>query len=206
MSEQRERAREQLPQVLLGVLGILQALALELLWEQGVGGLDRWRAIDALGAGILQVACVFLGVVVVWLMYASLVMRFSWVPRFQDLIVPFVLGVLEFGLIGLMGPEHVAAFFGLLAVVFVTSAGTNFGIYRAIMTDRSRQEMRMGRAGYGPAAVTTLLLLPSAALAAYFGPGSWVTLGCLLLANGGLIAQIRVFGGFWRETVDRLAG
>ena len=77
-----ERARSQFPSVLLGVLGIIQALAMELLWEQGVGGVANWRAIDAEPSGWLQVSAIFMGIVLIWIQYAILVLRFSWVPRF----------------------------------------------------------------------------------------------------------------------------
>jgi len=70
------RVRELFPEVLLAVLGIIQALALELVWEEGVGGLDRWRAVGAGLAGVLQISAILLGVMVVWLMYATMVMRF----------------------------------------------------------------------------------------------------------------------------------
>ena len=104
MNPHRERAREQFPSVLLGVLGIIQALALELLWGKGVGGIGRWQALDAELAGWLQVGSVFLGIVVVWVMYATLVLRHSWVPRFVDLFFPFVLGIFEFLLVEMMAP------------------------------------------------------------------------------------------------------
>lgn len=206
MSDPQTRAREHLPQVLLGVLGILQALALELLWEQGVGGLARWDAIDARAAGVLQIACMFLGIVVVWLMYASLVLRFSWVPRFQDLVVPFVIGVLEFGLIGAMGPERVPWFLGLLAVVFLVSAGTNYGIYRVILEGSRAAEDAFSSAGAGylPSALTVLWLIIATPLSLWAGPASLWTL--LFLGGGllGLAAQIHTFWRFWSTTFDRV--
>lgn len=190
--------------MVLGVLGILQALALELLWEQGVGGLDHWQAIGALATGVLQVTGMFLGVVVIWLMYASLVMRYRWVPHFQDLVFPFVLGVLEFGLIGLMGPDRVGAFLLLLAFVFLVSSATNYGIYQRVLRQHpERGSMSAGRVGYGPAATNVLLLPPAAGLAAFFGPASWVTTLCLLGANVGLVAQIGVFARFWQESMAK---
>lgn len=202
MHEERERAREQLPQVLLGVLSILQALALELLWEQGVGGLGSWREAGALASGILQVSCIFLGIMVVWLMYASLVLRFSWVPRFVDLLLPFVLGVLEFSLIGMMTPEQTPAFFALLAVLFVVAAGTNYGIYSVILADDRHEIEATGFQGYGPTAVSTVALLASAALSSHFGAASRVTLLCLIAANAGLLAQVGSFRSFWRARFD----
>ncbi|NNL65787.1 MAG: hypothetical protein HKP30_06060 [Myxococcales bacterium] len=202
MHEERERAREQLPQVLLGVLSILQALALELLWEQGVGGLGGWREAGALANGVLQVVCTFLGIMVVWLMYASLVLRFSWVPRFVDLLLPFVLGVLEFGLIGLMTPERVPAYFALLALVFVVAAATNYGIYGAITSDERHQIESTGLAGYGPTVFSTVALLVSAGLSAWAGAASWLTGLCLVAANAGLLAQVATFRSFWRSRFD----
>ncbi len=191
--------------MLLGVLGILQALVLELLWNQGVGGLGRWDAFGARAAGLVQIAAVFLGIVVIWLMYASLVLRFSWVPRFQDLVAPFVIGLLEFGLISTLGPDRVPWFLGLLAVLFVVAAGTNFGIYRAVLAHQIDGQDQLSNVddGYLPSALTVVWLVIATPLSAWAGPGSPLTLLALGGALTGLGAQIYMFWKFWTVTFDR---
>jgi len=203
VTDPRERAREQFPSVLLGVLGIVQALVLELLWERGIGGIDRWREIGAGLAGWLQILSVFLGVVVVWLMYATIVLRYSWVPRFADLVFPFVLGALQFLLVEQTAPERVAHFFVLLATIFVVSASMSFFIYQAMSRggDLPARPRREQLRGYVPAAVASLALLLCGALSGRAGAASPVTAACLLAANLGLALQIGVFRFYWKTDV-----
>jgi len=204
-SSHRERAREQFPSVLLGVLGIIQALALELLWEQGIGGIDRWRALDAALAGWLQVLSVFLGVIVVWLMYATLVLRFAWVPRFADLVFPFVLGALEFLLVEWTAPERIAAFFLGLAVIFVVGASMTFWIFRAMIAagDVPDRPLREQIAGYYPSVAAAAALLLGALVTGATGPASAAAAACLAAANGLLLVQIWIFRRYWQADLAR---
>ncbi len=202
MEPQAERARQQFPSVLLGVLGIIQALALELVWEQGVGGMDRWRAADGVLAGWLEILAVFQGVVVVWVMYALVVLRHRWVPRFADLVFPFVLGALEFVLISQMRPDRLLAWFLLMAVIFPIAAGMSVSMLRTIRAERGDDgEAEPGLVTTaGPSLVAGLAIAVVGALAAWRGPASPVTVLSLCVANAGLAAQMLVFRRSWSET------
>jgi hypothetical protein len=72
----RSRAKEQLPAVLLTLVSIVQALSLELLWS----AVREREALDAGDFAALvewvQVTATFLGVLVIWVIHASQVMRF----------------------------------------------------------------------------------------------------------------------------------
>jgi hypothetical protein len=76
--------------VLLTLLSIVQALALELLWshvrESGYLFDTSWTALLTW----MQVGTTFLGIVVIWIAYASIAMRFRWVPSTSDSVYPFV--------------------------------------------------------------------------------------------------------------------
>jgi hypothetical protein len=90
----RERATELLPSVLLTLLSMIQALALELLWTRVretpvLWGAD-WQALLDWG----QVVVTVLGMTVVWLLYVSLVLRFTWLPSIRDSLLPFGIGIL----------------------------------------------------------------------------------------------------------------
>ena len=76
----RTRAKDHLPTVLLTLLSIVQAFSLELMWAHVTthDDLYRWSFITLLSW--VQIFATFLGVLVIWLIYASLVMRFRWVP------------------------------------------------------------------------------------------------------------------------------
>jgi hypothetical protein len=72
----RSRAKEQLPAVLLTLVSIVQALSLELLWS----AVRERESLDAGDFAALvewvQVTATFLGVLVIWVIHASQVMRF----------------------------------------------------------------------------------------------------------------------------------
>jgi hypothetical protein len=189
------------PQVLLAVLGIIQALAFELVWEQGVGGLGRWREAGAYAAGVLQVAAILLGVIVVWAMYASMVLRFTWAPRFRDLLIPFVLGIAEFVVIGLMAPERLAVWFLGMAAIFALAMATTFETFRAaiLREDADGPPLREQLASYLPGSTALLGLLVCALLARLYGPTSAISLVALGGANLGLLAQLAVFRSFWQQ-------
>ncbi|MBW2312570.1 MAG: hypothetical protein JRH10_00145 [Deltaproteobacteria bacterium] len=196
-----ERARNQFPSVLLGVLGIIQALAMELLWEHGVGGIGSWRAIDAGLSGWLQVSAIFMGIVLIWIQYAILVLRFSWVPRFFDLAFPFVLGALEFLLIASCGPETIARYFVVLAVIFMVSAGGNNSVFQALFSagDATAPPRRQQLMSYLPMMIAVVILLACAVLSDSTGAASRVTLVCLVAANAGVIVQLSVFRLNWNS-------
>lgn len=198
----RRRAREQAASVLLTLLGIIQALALELLWEEGVAGLSRWSQVGALPWGLLQVAAVFLGNVVVWVMYATLVLRVPWVPRIRDLVYPFAIGLFEFLLVKLMAPERLALWFLVLAATYVVSASVSYLSFREIFAQQELpaqpapwEELR----GYLTPAIVVAVLLFFAGAIALFGVDSPARPLGLLAANAGLAAQLLIFRGAWHR-------
>jgi len=114
----RNRARERLPSVLLTLLSIVQALALEFLWSH-VRDTDyllvgSWTAI----LSWLQITASFISIVLIWLVYASNAMRFRWVPNTSDSVYPFIIGLLEFMLIENLGPDTIGLWLICLAVIF----------------------------------------------------------------------------------------
>jgi len=74
----RARAKEQLPQVLLTLMSIIQALALEFLWDD-VRVAERALRWDAVSTW-LQIVADMLGIVQVWLLYTTATMRVRWTP------------------------------------------------------------------------------------------------------------------------------
>jgi len=96
MSSLRNRAQEHFPAVLLTLISIIQALALELLWGKITDNGQLWPldpdAVVAWG----MVSVTFLGILQIWIMYSSLVMCFVWLPGLRDSIFPFIIGVQEF--------------------------------------------------------------------------------------------------------------
>lgn len=116
----RERAKEHFPAVLLTLLSIMQAIALELLWSYIVDSPYLYETTLTALLGWTQVAASFTGVMLLWVVYASNVMRFRWVPAVTDSVYPFIVGILEFWLIEALGPDTAWLWFVVMALVFAT--------------------------------------------------------------------------------------
>ncbi len=120
MSTVRNRAKDQLPQVLLTLMSIIQALALEFLWDD-VRVAERALRWDAVSTW-LQIVANMLAIVQVWLIYTSATMRVRWTPSMRDLLIPFLIGILEFILIDVTGPDHRGLWFLTLASVYIVAS------------------------------------------------------------------------------------
>jgi hypothetical protein len=118
MNAMRERAKEHFPTVLLTLLSIVQALALELLWahlhEADYLFQPTWIAVLCW----VQISATLLGVVLIWVIYASNVMRFRWVPATSDSVYPFLIGLIQFMLIDTLGADEIGQWLLLIAGVF----------------------------------------------------------------------------------------
>lgn len=193
----RTRARELLPSVLLTVLGIVQALALELLWEGRPERLLAWRAIDAAATGWILHGTLFLGVVLVWVQFAVTVMRITWTPSLFDLVVPFVIGVMEFTLVATMVPEAVHWWFMGMAAVSVVTASVNFSIFARALTEAGRVLEAGSQRGYAPILIGSVALLIFAGWSRIAGPASAVPQVGASVAAVMLIVQLGVFRHFW---------
>lgn len=113
----RQRAKEHIPAVLLTLLSIVQALALELLWSHLISTpLTFTISLIALITW-LQIGITFLGIVLVWAVYVSNVMRFRWVPTMSDTVYPFLVGLFEFALVATLGTAHLHIWFYSMAGV-----------------------------------------------------------------------------------------
>jgi len=84
----RKRVKDHLPTVLLTLLSIVQAFSLELMWAHVTSHEDLYQLTFVVMLSWLQILATFLGVLVIWLIYASLVLRFRWVPTTSDSVFP----------------------------------------------------------------------------------------------------------------------
>jgi hypothetical protein len=167
--------------------------------------MERWRAIGATATGGLQIGSLFLGIVVTWVMYATLVLRFAWVPRFTDLVFPFVIGLLEFLLAATLVPERAAAYLALLAVIFLVASGSTFGVYGVLVGEGTVPEAPLRRKlrSYFPAAAAVVTLFVCSGVTSAAGPGSTAAFVCMLAACTGLLAQLLTFRHYWVADLGR---
>ena len=202
----RTRAKDHLPTVLLTLLSIVQAFSLELMWAHVTTHEDlyHWSFVTLLSW--VQIFATFLGVLVIWLIYASLVMRFRWVPTTSDSVFPFVIGIIEFTLIAALGPHLLWRWFLILALIFVVMAAVSQVTLRRAREDGENDSFfsLVRPAGWrdylfvvwvsGAFLLSGLTLLMS-------GNQSWFALIALIVATVALAMQMYSTDVFWRRSV-----
>ena len=112
------RTKAMFPTVLLTLLSIVQALALELMWSHVL--VEQYLYSWSLEAVIAwaQIFANFLGILLIWLIYSDVVLRLSWVPSTTDASFPFIVGILEFFQIANLGPGNYGLWFVALGTIF----------------------------------------------------------------------------------------
>ena len=132
MSNNLERAKELLPAVILTILSMIQALALELFWTRFTESDYLWGIGWHAAIGWLQLITMFIGILLIWVFYVSFVLRFTWLPTLEDTVIPFFIGLMEFAMIDLMHPDSLSQWCLLLALVFgVATAASHLTMRRA---------------------------------------------------------------------------
>ena len=126
--------------VLLTLLSIVQALALELLWShvrESAYLFDMsWTALLTW----IQISTTFMGIVVIWIVYAGTAMRFRWVPTTSDSVYPFAIGLLEFILIETLAPAYMGWWFICLAMIFALMSWVSHMTMRRARLDGENDE------------------------------------------------------------------
>ena len=193
--------------VLLTLMSIIQALALEVFWGRISNDSPYlWEANPLLWLGWAQAAAVFLGILVMWVYYANLVMRFRWLPEVRDSVIPFVLGISEFALVETMGPDLIVVWFLLFAFIFMfadLAAQTTFR--RAQLEPENVEFFRRfpysTRRRFLPQMVPALALCGFAWAAAGAAPDEPLILVFTIITCGFVGAQLWLQSVYWRRTL-----
>jgi hypothetical protein len=207
MESMRTRAKEHLPSVLLTLLSIIQALALELLWARLEDSAWLWvYGWDAV-LGWTQVAAVFLGILLVWLVYTSIVMRFVWAPALRDSVAPFVVGILQFLMIGLLGPHWLGPWFYTLALIFAVMHWANHSTFVRARQDPENAEFfaQMSPAtlrDFVPQAAQIAGLVGMGVLLQLSGHSGWLALAAVGFVIAAFLYQMENTRRFWNLTMQ----
>lgn len=207
MSSMSDRAQEHFPTVLLTLISIIQALALELLWAKILDSEFLWTFDrDALlGWGMISVA--LLGILQIWVTYSFMVMGFRWMPTLRDSIFPFIIGIQEFMLISLISDEFGGIWLYVLASVFITVNIITHLSFRKARKDPANGAFFNNR---DPATwkdfkwtylvIATLSLF--GLLTDLYGTETLVPIVAILFANILLIVQIRNVRSVWLVIIN----
>jgi hypothetical protein len=202
----RDRTKEHLPMVLLTLLSIVQALALELLWSHVREATYLFEMSQAALITWLQIGTNFLGIIVIWIVYACSAMRFRWVPTISDSVYPFVVGLLEFILIETLAPALIAWWFACLALIFgIMTWVSHMTMRRARLDDENAEffadlEPATARDFY-PAFIIVSAFVLVAIYLSVSGDTGYFALLAVSAAFVVLIRQMIVASRFWNLSV-----
>ncbi len=202
----RNRAKEQLPMVLLTLLSIVQALALELLWSHIRESAYLFEMTWTAMLTWIQIGTSFLGIVVIWLVYASTAMRFRWVPTTGDSVYPFIIGLLEFILVETLAPKYMGLWFGCLAIIFGLMTWISHRTMRRARLDGENDEYFASLTpatarDFIPAFVIVFVLVLAGTYLGVTGDRGMVALVAVLLAFAGLVRQLIIAARFAEMSV-----
>lgn len=206
MQNTTERAKDLLPTVILTVLSMIQALALELFWSRIEESPFLWEfGPDAL-VGWLQLLVMLVGILLIWVFYVSFVLRFTWLPSLEDTLLPFLVGLFEFAMIDLVRPGLLAPWFVLLAAVYATATLGSHLTLRLARQDPANDYFfnQLEPAGWrdyrGTIAVVSLLLLLGLVIW-LSGHNVWLSMLALLVALAAMIRQLLVAKHYWMHSL-----
>jgi len=154
----------------------------------------------------IQIGTSFLGIVVIWLVYASTAMRFRWVPTTGDSVYPFIIGLLEFILIETLAPEYMGLWFGCLAMIFGLMTWISHRTMRRARLDGENDEYFANLApatarDFMPAFVMVFVLVLAGTYLGVTGDRGMVALVAVLLAFAGLVRQLIIAARFAEMSV-----
>jgi len=208
-SEIESRAKDLLPQVLLTLISIVQALALEVLWSSVNSQAHLWAPGPSRWIGWLQVAATLEIIVLVWLFFVHLLLRFRWVPTVRDSVMPFVFGVGEFTAAQMLGAEYLAHWFFLIAALFSFAQWATVGSFRVARQDPDNDwyfhRLPEGREiVHTPWLVTVSVFLGFGTWIAIAGPTGAVAMVGIVSVNVIVLLQLFMQHFFWTRSLRLL--
>ena len=206
MSRIRRRATKQLPSVLLTLLSIIQAIAIESLWGRTMDHPEFFGLTWVALIGWLQVAVTLSVIILIWLIYVALVMRFRWTPAFADSALPFVVGISQFVLIGFTVPGQLGIWCVALGMLSAIAMIIDYRFLR-----RARQDPRNSEFfdNVLPATwldyATQILFAIFAVIAGLFiqmtGHNGWFAITTLVVAFVAIVYNFWLQAHFWNKSM-----
>ncbi len=203
MKQIRNRARKSFPSVLLTLLSIVQAIALETLWEASRHRADLFDPSLLTVTSWLQLAATLLIIIFIWLAYVGMVMRFRITPQLADLISPFFVGLLQFLLIEMTNPGHLGEWFVVLAVIAALVTYFTHKLFQRARRDSENHEFFsvVPAATWRDHSVRIFPAAMSALIGGWLwqsGHTGWFALVAILLVWLSIIHQIWIAAKYWR--------
>lgn len=206
MSVIRDRAKNNFPMVLLTLLSIVQALALELLWNQIHVHTEFYTLSWIAVTGWMRILATLIGILSIWLVYATNSMRFRWVPSTADSFFPFLVGVIQFIMIDNLGPEDLGRWLLALATIFGLMTWVSQLDQKRARRDPDNSEYFESVTpatlkNFVPALVTVSMLAVSAVIVWQQGDAGWFARVAVMFALIALLYQTYLTDMFWKRSM-----
>lgn len=207
MQDITSRVKHNVPALVLTLLGIMQAFALELLWsfivETPYLFALTWQAL----LSWLQVSITLIGTILVWVSYATNVTRFLWVPTMQEFVMPFAVGLIQFSIIQMLTVQLIGPWMVLVAVLILTINWIAHSTMRKARLDGDNSDFFTGTTtaswrDFQLAIGSIALLLVYGIYEWVFAPFNAATLSILLITLGLLLVQFRLMAVWWSRSVS----
>ena len=200
------RAKDRFPMVLLTLLSIVQALALEFLWDHVRHRTDIFEVSWVALLGWLQIAASLNVIILIWLMYAGMLMRFRWTPTVTDSIWPFFIGLIQFLMIEIMGPEKIALWIIVLALIYGTTDFINHRAMKRARTDPANHEffdryLPATLRDFAPQITIVTALIMAGAWIGFSGHHGWFTICTLVGSLIGLGYETHKVARYWNVSM-----
>ncbi len=208
MDNIRDRAKDKFPMVLLTLLSIVQALALEFLWDHVRHRTDLLEWSVAVIPGWLQIAATLDVIILIWLMYAGMLMRFRWTPTTMDSTIPFIVGLIQFLMIDIMGAEHFALWVVVVGLTFGTVVVVNHRAMKRARLDVANREffdqfLPATLRDFVPQIIVVVALLVAGSWIGFSGKQGWFAVLVLVGIFIGLGYETHSATKYWRVSMGQ---
>jgi hypothetical protein len=204
----RNRAKDKFPMVLLTLLSIVQALALEFLWDHMRHRDEIFEISMVAVLGWLQFAASLCVIILIWLMYAGMLMRFRWTPTVTDSIWPFFVGLIQFLMIEIMGAEKLPYWVIVLALIYGITDFINHRAMKRARADPANREffdryLPATLRDFAPQIITVVALMLAGTWIWFSGHQGWFAfctlVGCLI----GLGYEVHRTVRYWNVSMGK---
>ena len=204
----RDRAKDKFPMVLLTLLSIVQALALEFLWDHTRHRTDLLEISAVALIGWLQIAASLSVIILIWLMYAGMLMRFRWTPTITDSIWPFFVGLIQFFMIEIMGTEKFALWIFVLALLYGTADFINHQAMKRARMDPANREffdryLPATLKDFAPQITVVIVLILAGTWIWFDGRLGWFAICTLVASLIGLGYETRRAAIYWNVSMGK---
>lgn len=198
----RNRAKDRFPMVLLTLLSIVQALALEFLWDHTRHQTEIFEISVVALLGWLQFAVSLNVIILIWLMYAGMLMRFRWTPTVTDSIWPFFVGLIQFLMIETMGAGNLAFWIIVLALIYGTTDFINHRAMKRARTDPANREffdlfLPATLKDFAPQITVVITLILAGSWIWFSGHNGWFAVFTLVASLIGLGYETHKTARYW---------